>query len=155
MAKRKSKSKSKSGTNGGGGGALPLIVLLLVAGTLGAWNYHRNLGLEEEQAGSRPFQGYSDTALVDLADAYGEQAEILERKYKASLQTRRGVRDAEGLIMEKIDEFHRVQKIGSSIRVATSHVADSEARLREIQDEQAWRRNESQWTLHLKRLTSI
>lgn len=150
MAKR----KGKSGT-GGGGGALPLIVVLLVMGTLGAWNYHRNLGLEEEQAGSRPFQGYSDTALVDLAAAYGEQADILERKYKASLQTRRGVRDADGLIMEQIEEFDRVQKIGSSIRVATSQVADSEARLRGIRHEQAWRRNESQWTLHLRRLTSI
>jgi hypothetical protein len=150
MAKR----KGKSGT-GGGGGALPLIVVLLVMGTLGAWNYHRNLGLEEEQAGSRPFQGYSDTALVDLAAAYGEQAEILERKYKASLQTRRGVRDADGLIMEQIEEFDRVQKIGSSIRVATSQVADSEARLRGIRHEQAWRRNERQWTLHLRRLTSI
>ena len=138
-----------------GGGSLPLTVILLVAGTLGAWNYYRNLGLETEQAGSRPFEGYSDSALVDLADAYGEQADTLERKYKASLETRRGVRDANGLIMEKISEFDRVQKIGSDIRVATSHVADSEARLREIRDEQAWRRNESQWSLHLKRLTSI
>ena len=146
MAKRRRKK---------GGGSLPLTVILLVAGTLGAWNYHRNLGLETEQAGSRPFEGYSDSALVDLADAYGEQADTLERKYKASLETRRGVRDANGLIMEKISEFDRVQKIGSDIRVATSHVADSEARLREIRDEQAWRRNESQWSLHLKRLTSI
>ena len=146
MAKRRRKK---------GGGSLPLTVILLVAGTLGAWNYYRNLGLETEQAGSRPFEGYSDSALVDLADAYGEQADTLERKYKASLETRRGVRDANGLIMEKISEFDRVQKIGSDIRVATSHVADSEARLREIRDEQAWRRNESQWSLHLKRLTSI
>ena len=146
MAKRRRKK---------GGGSLPLTVILLAAGTLGAWNYYRNLGLETEQAGSRPFEGYSDSALVDLADAYGEQADTLERKYKASLETRRGVRDANGLIMEKIGEFDRVQKIGSDIRVATSHVADSEARLREIRDEQAWRRNESQWSLHLKRLTSI
>jgi hypothetical protein len=148
MAKRKSKG-------GGIGGALPLLVMLAVMAGVGGWNYHRNLVLETEQAGSRPFEGYSDTALVDLAAAYREQAEMLERKYKASLETRRGVRDRGGLIMEKISEFDRVQKIGSSIRVATSHVADSEARLREIQDEQAWRRNESQWSLHLKRLTNI
>jgi len=147
-------AKRKRG-KGGIGGALPLLVLLAAFGAFGAWNYHRNLVLEEQQAGSRPFEGYSDGALVDLAAAYGEQADILGRKYQASLETRRGVRDSGGLIMEKISEFDRVQKIGSSIRVATSHAADSEARLREILDEQAWRRNEKQWSLHLKRLTSI
>ncbi len=146
---------ANSKTKGGGGGTFLLLVILVLAGGLGGWNYQRNLALEVEQAGSRPFQGYSDRALVDLAKAYGEQADILGRKYQASLERRTGVRDRDGLIMEKIEEFERVQQIGDSIRVATSQAADSEARLRQIQDEQAWRRNESQWKLHLTRLTSI
>lgn len=145
-------SKAKGG---GDGGTFLLLVILVLAGGLGGWNYQRNLALEVEQAGSRPFQGYSDRALIDLAEAYGEQADILGRKYQASLERRSGVRDRDGLIMEKIEEFERVQKIGESIRVATSQAADSEARLRQIQDEQAWRRNESRWKLHLTRLTSI
>jgi hypothetical protein len=57
--------------------------------------------------------------------------------------------------MEKVEEFERVQKIGESIRLATSKAADSEARVRQIRDEQAWRRNQSEWKLHLQRLTSI
>ena len=65
------------------------------------------------------------------------------------------MRDSQGLIGEKIEEFERVQKIGDSIRVATSKVADSEARLRQIRDEQAWRKNEKEWSLHLRRLTRI
>ncbi|MCP5042339.1 MAG: hypothetical protein GY944_15040 [bacterium] len=145
----------QKGKGGGGSGTL-LFIILVLAGGLGGWNYHRNLGLEVEQReGARPFQGYSSDALEDLAAAYGEEADILERKYKASLERRNGVRDTDGLLMDKVQEFERVQKIGDSIRVATSQVADSEARLRQIRDEQAWRRNESGWTLHLKRLTSI
>ncbi len=145
MAKTKAKS----------GGGFLLLVIVGIAGALGAWNYQRNLALEEQESGSRPFEGYTDSALEELAEAYGEQADILERKYKASLERRNGVRETDGLIMEKIEEFDRVQKIGNSIRAATSMVADSEARLRQIRNEQAWRRNEGQWMLHLERLTSL
>ncbi len=149
MARKKADRKGGSGT-----GMLVLIVVLL-AGGLGGFNYQRNLSLEKAKAGARPFQGYTDEALDELAAAYGDQADSLERKYKASLEKVGGVRDTDGLIMEKVAEFERVQKIGESVRVATSHVADAEARLRQIQDEQTWRRNRGQWSLHLKRLTTI
>lgn len=140
---------------GGGGAGTLLLILALIAGGLGAFNYQRNLALEEERVGARPFQGYSDQALEDLASAYGEQTELLGRRYEASLGKVHGVRDEGGLIMEKVAEFERVQKIGDSVRVATSQLADAEARLRQIRDEQAWRLNRGQWTLHLKRLTTI
>jgi hypothetical protein len=148
MAKRKAKKKST-------GSGMLLLVILVVFGGLGGWNYYRNAQLEDSQAGSRPFQGYSDEALVQLAAAYQEEADILQRKYKASLERRNGVRDADGMMMEKIGEFERVQKIGDSIRVATAKAAEREARIREIHDEQVWRRNDGQAMLHLKRLTSI
>lgn len=149
MARGKAKAKGGSGT-----GTL-LLIFLLIGGGLGAFNYQRNLAAEDQQAGARPFQGYSDEALEELAEAYGERADILERKYKASLQKVGGVREQDGLIAEKVAEFERVQKIGNSVRVATSEVADAEARLRQIRDEQTWRRNQGAWTLHLKRLTTI
>jgi len=147
-------AKSKKKKESGGGGFL-LLVILVLAGGLGGWNYQRNLSLEDTQAGARPFQGYSDSSLVDLAAAYGEESDILDRKYQASLERRSGVRDSDGLIMERVAEFERVQKIGESIRRATSKAADSEARVRQIRDEQAWRRNQSGWKLHLQRLTKI
>ncbi len=137
------------------GSGLLLLVIVVIGAGLGGWNYNRNLQLEQTQLSTRPFHGYSDDALVQLAAAYQEEADVLDRRYRASLETRGGVRDAEGLIMEKIGEFERVQKIGDSIRVATSKAAEREARVREIHDEQAWRRNEGQVKLHLKRLTSI
>jgi hypothetical protein len=148
MAKRKKKKNSS-------GAGILLFIILVLAGGLGSWNYNRNLQLESSQNSNRPFQGYSDEALAQLATAYQEEADVLERKYKASLETRTDVRDSEGLIMEKIGEFERVQRIGSKIRVATSNAAGREARIREIHDEQAWRRNQAQSSLHLKRLTSM
>ncbi|MFT5442758.1 MAG: hypothetical protein ACI8W3_001802 [Myxococcota bacterium] len=146
MAKKKAKH---------GGGVFLLVVILGLAAAGGGYNYHRNMGLEAQDGKSRPFDSYTDEALVELAEAYAEEGELLERKYKVSLSTRNGVRDTGGLIAENVNEFERVQKIGDGIRAATSKVADSEARLRQINDEQSWRRDESGWSLHLTRLTSI
>ncbi|MDP6980116.1 MAG: hypothetical protein QF570_16185 [Myxococcota bacterium] len=148
-------ARKKAGRKGGSGTGTLVSIVFLIAGGLGGFNYHRNLALEEAKAGARPFQGYTDEALEELAAAYGDQADSLERKYRASLERVDGVRDADGLIMEKVAEFERVQKIGDSVRLATSQVADAEARLRQIQDEQTWRSSQSQWSLHLKRLTTI
>lgn len=147
--------KNKNKDKGGGGGGFLLLVILVMAGGLGGWNYQRNLALETEQANSRPFQGYSDADLEQLAEAYGEKVDILDRKYKASLEKRTGVRDTGGLMAEKVQEFERVQKVGEKIRAATTMVADSEARLRQIREEQQWRRNDDQLGLHLRRLTSL
>lgn len=141
---------------GQGGSATGLLIVLGLAGALGAWNYQRNLALElEQREGSRPFQGYTDEALEQLAVAYGDQAEVLERRYQASLEHVAGVRNPDGLVMEKVEEFERVRQIGAAVRTATSEVADSEARLRQIRDEQSWRRDTLNWSLHLQRLTRI
>ncbi|MGY8804183.1 MAG: hypothetical protein ACKVK6_08115, partial [bacterium] len=112
----------------------------------------RNLTLESE---ARPFQSYSDADLEQLAGAYSEKTDMLDRKYKASLEIRTGVRDTGALMEERVEEFERVQKIGDKIRTATTRVADSEARLREIRDEQQCRRIDGQFDLHLRRLTSL
>ncbi|HIM00970.1 MAG TPA: hypothetical protein EYG46_08265 [Myxococcales bacterium] len=144
----------KSQKKGGGDGFL-LVVILVLAGGGGAWNYQRNLTLESEQRNARPFQSYSDADLEQLAGAYSEKTDMLDRKYKASLEIRAGVRDTGALMEERVEEFERVQKIGDKIRTATTRVADSEARLREIRDEQQWRRIGGQFNLHLRRLTSL
>jgi hypothetical protein len=44
--------------------------------------------------------------------------------------------------------------VGEQIRDATSRAAQSEARLREVRDEQSFRGTQG-WELHLQRLTSI
>jgi hypothetical protein len=142
----------KKSKNKGGGGGFLLVVILVLAGGGGAWNYQRNLTLESE---ARPFQSYSDADLEQLAGAYSEKTDMLDRKYKASLEIRTGVRDTGALMEERVEEFERVQKIGDKIRTATTRVADSEARLREIRDEQQWRRSDGQFDLHLRRLTSL
>ncbi len=144
----------KSGKSGGGG-LLVLLALVVLAMVGGAWNYQRNLGLEAQQEGVRPFRGYSDEALEQLSEAYSQEAETLTRDYQASRLKRNGVRAVQGLITEKIDEFERVQKIRKSIRSATTEVATSEARLREILEEQNFRKGQEDVMLHVRRLTSL
>lgn len=132
-----------------------VLFMLGVIAAGGAWNYQRNLALEAANMGVRPFKGYSDEALVQLVGAYEEEARVLERKYRASLARREGVREQGGLIMDRVEEFERVQKQGKRIRAATMNVAERDARIREIREEERFRSNQDDFMLHLKRLTSI
>jgi len=54
----------------GGAQVMLLVVLLLAAGAGGAWNYHRNWQTEQQEAGARPLERYSDAELEQLAAAY-------------------------------------------------------------------------------------
>ena len=147
--------RKAEGEGGKGGSILVLLVLLTAMICGGAWNYQRNLELESEEQGSRPFKGYTDEALVQLLDAYEQDAKRFERKYQSSLGQRQGVRQTNGLISERIGEFERVQRQGDQIRIATAEVAVLDARVREIRDEQSFRGGSDDWMLHLKRLTNI
>ena len=104
------------------------------------------------RAASRPFDalptqppgtwlvlGLLTPAALEAADS-SEELDSLRR----AIQERR----------ERVAEYERVRRVGEQIRDATSLAAQSEARLREIRDEQSFRGPEG-WELHLKRLTSI
>ena len=147
--------RKAEGEGGKGGSILVLLVLLTAMICGGAWNYQRNLELEAEQQGTRPFKGYTDEALAQLLDAYRQDAKRHEGKYQSALSQRQGVRQTNGLIMERIGEFERVQRQGDQIRIATSEVAERDARVREIQEEQSFRGGSDDWMLHLKRITNI
>jgi hypothetical protein len=144
------------GTGKGGGGAMLLLVLLLCAGVGGAWNYQRNLALEEQKKGERPFNGYSDQDLAALAEAYRQEIDAFDRRYRASLQGRTQARDR-GLLGERVNEFERVQRSNDRIREATAEVAQREARLADISAEQRYRAQAGSQSLilHLGRLTKI
>ncbi len=147
--------RKAKGEGGKGGSILVLLVLLTAMMCGGAWNYQRNLKLESEQQGSRPFKGYSDEALDQLLEAYEQDAVRLEQKYRVALGRRTGARRVNGLIDERIGEFERVQRQGEQIRIATAEVAERDARVREIREEQSFRGGSDDWMLHVKRLTNI
>jgi len=139
-----------------GGTVVAVLVLLVVLGAAGAWNYQRNMALEQTDEGPRPFKGYEDAGLEQLASAYQEEIDVLERKYQNSLRNRTGVSDDAALMDEHVKEFERVQKVGRKIREATVLVAEKEARLREISAERRFRdRMKGGYEMHLRRLVSI
>jgi hypothetical protein len=94
---------AKSRGEGGSGGSVLLLLIVLVAlGAGGTWNYQRNMALEKEKQGARPFKSYSDGALVQLASAYKDEANQRNRQYQSSLAQRCGVREQGGLIDERV-----------------------------------------------------
>jgi hypothetical protein len=148
MGKRKSKE-------GGESRALVLLALIALMMCAGGWNYHRNLSLEADDGGVRSFKGYSDEALEQLAEAYAEEADALRRRYESAMARRQGTQHKNGLLGEKVKEFERVRRDGDKIRAVNAMVAEKEARLRDIREEQGLRRNTSEYNVHLRRLTSI
>jgi len=146
------KRKDKKERQGGIFVVIALIALLMCAG---AWNYQRNLALEEENQGARAFKGYDDASLEQLAEAYADEADALRRRYESALARRRGARHKDGLLSAKVKEFERVRSDGDRIRAINAEVAEKEARLRDIRVEQDYRLDKKDLDLHLRRLTSL
>ncbi len=149
MARRR-KKKDRRQSN-----ILIVLAMLAVLMCAGAWNYQRNLALEEKSQGVRAFKGYDDEALEMMAKAYAEEAESLRRRYESALARRKGTRDRSGLIMEKVEEFDRVRRDGDRIRAVNALVAEREARLRDIRTEQSHRQKQQDFDLHVRRLTKL
>ena len=79
-----------------GGGAGPfLVALLLLAGGAGAWNYRRNLALEEGEY--RPYRGYATRDLDALIAASEQELGRATRDYRTGAG--RPVRVQEGRLL--------------------------------------------------------
>ena len=93
------------------GGALPMLLLLLaILCGGGAYNYQRNVALEKQEP--RPYRGYTDEQLEQLAAAYeGEKAKDSQRYEKAS--SRRATAQGKAYFQDQVDEFERVQRAGA------------------------------------------
>ena len=139
---------------GKGGAAFLALVLLVALGVAGAYNYTRNKAAEEQDA-PRPYNGYSDAEIATLIEAYEQEVEALEARYGAAksrdFETRNG-----GLIDERIGEFERAQRWGASTRSMGADVAEQEAVLRELRNEQSLRGpSADSLEIHLRRLLTI
>ena len=115
---------------------VPLLVLLALLCGYGVWNYHRNV--EADNAVPRPYKGYSDAQLDQLAEAYQGKVDALNHRYKAATRQRSGVRDAQ-LLGDAVDEFARVQRNSRSVRELGFQASEEQASLQAIQDEKSLR----------------
>jgi len=136
------------------GSALPAVtVLLLLLLGAGGFNYHRNWQAEQADQQHRPLIGYSDEDLEALAHAYQEEIDGWEARMARHGETR--VRDT-GLLAERVAEFDRVRARSERYRDLSTEVADRQARIRDIRDEQRLRAaRPTGLDLHLARLTTF
>ena len=131
-----------------------LALLIVVGGAVGGWNYHRNWSSEQEDSQPRPFMGYSDADLEALASAYQAEIDAYQAKTDTHTARRVDVKTAKGSIAENIDEFERIHRQSSKIRDMVTLVAEREARIREIREEQRMRGGRATGlALHVERLT--
>ena len=144
--------RSRRRESGAASTAVLLLVLLGLIGA-GAWNYRRNLELEQASRATRPLAGYSTADLEALADAYrGEVAAHGERYARAKTQ-RTDSRDR-AYFDQQVQEFEKVQRASGRVREVGAELAEREASLRQVEEELAMRGPEqTEWQKHWQRLT--
>jgi len=115
---------------------ITISILLVLVVTALAVNFGRNFKAEMDQP--RPWKGYSDENLSDMAKALKGEIERLTSRYETAKNSSSRARDM-GFLAEQVDEFHRVQKQTQTTRALGSSLGEKEVMLREIEAEQAYR----------------
>lgn len=137
----------------GAAGAKLLAVLLLGLAGAGGWNYRRNLAAE--QARPRPYRGYTEQAVEQLAAAYRQEIQELGARSDAARASRRGVQDR-ALLDQQIGEFERVQRQAERERALGRRLGAQEAALADLEAELQRREAERDGVrLFLRRLLSF
>ncbi len=133
-----------------------LVLLILVLGVAGGWNYHRNLQFERATEGLRPYQAYSVEDLESLRSAYASELNGVRADLDSAKRKRaRGVRDV-GTIAGNVEQFQQTTRASSAIRMAAANVAEREDQIKELERELDIRsRFGGGLDRHFKRLTTI
>jgi len=132
---------------------LGALVLLLVLGGAGAWNYRRNLAAEE--ALPRPWESYASADLEAMKKAYRQEIESYSKAWEAARRQRVEVRDRD-LVGDAAREFDRVQDRTRRVRELRRELAERQAALEEIEEELRLRGELGVgWKLHWQRLTRL
>jgi hypothetical protein len=144
MAKRvAAKDRKKSHT-----GVL-LVVLAAIVG-FGAWNYRRNVALE--QSAKTTYSNLSVADLDRLIAAYKQEIDGLH----AHGQPRRAKVRETADVADGVREFERVQRASRSVREAGYAVAEREGVLHALEAERAKRTPDtSPWLVFLRRAFTI
>ena len=132
-----------------------LLLLVLLSGA-GAWNYHRNLQIEKETEGVRPFESYSTEDLVLLRDAYQTELSGVKAQFADAKRHRVRPKSDVGSISGNVDQFAQTTRTSTRIRKAASNVAERQGQIADVERELELRSRLGQGLmLHVQRLTTI
>jgi len=116
------------------------LILLLILGVAGGWNYHRNAVIENAVA--RPYRGYSDEALHQMISAYQGEVEIQMAHYRKAGDANKVVVQGGGLLEERIGEFERAQRASQQRRDRAYKVTDNQILVEQLAKEQMTRQRD-------------
>jgi len=133
-----------------------IVLLLVLLSGLGGWNYHRNLEIERQTEGVRPYKSYAVSDLESLRQAYAAELEGVRAEFASAKRKRtRPSRDI-GSIAGNVQQFAQTSATSRSIRDAAAGVAEREGQLSELDRELDLRARFGQGLMrHVKRLTTI
>lgn len=133
------------------------LLLLIMLGALGGWNYHRNWQIEQESTGAkRPYEGYSSKDLESLRSAYESELATMRIRFDAAKRRRTRPKGDQGSIAGNVDQFAKTARTSGMIRDAASGVAEREGQIAELDRELSLRTEFGQGVMrHVKRLTTI
>jgi hypothetical protein len=130
------------------------VILLLILGVAGGWNYYRNA--EIENAVARPFRGYSDEELHQMISAYQSEVEIQMARYRQAGDVNKVVVRGGGLLEEQIGEFERAQKASKERRDRAYKVTDNQILVDQLAQEQMAReRDRPIYKMIFRRVTTF
>ena len=131
-----------------------ILILLVILCAAGGWNYHRNAVIDD--AVPRPYRGYSDEELNQLASAYQVEVEVQMERYRNSAASNKVVVRDGGLLDDRIDEFERVQRLSKKRRERAYRVTENQILVEQLAQEQVAReRNRPVYKMIFRRLTSF
>ncbi len=131
-----------------------ILILLVILGAAGGWNYHRNTLIDN--AVLRPYRNYSDEDLQQLISAYRSEVEVQMDRYRNDSAAKTvAVRDA-GLLGDQIEEFERVQRVSKQRQERAYRVTDNQILAEQLAKEQVAReRDRPIYKMIFRRLTSF
>ena len=141
-------------TAGRASGSLLFLLVLLVGA--GGFNYHRNLEIERQSEGHRPYESYSTEDIQALRDAFESELVGSEAKFAAAKRQRTRPKGDLGSVSGNIQQFAQTAQTSRAIRHAAAGVAERQNELSELDRELELRANLGQGLMrHVKRLTTI
>jgi hypothetical protein len=132
----------------------PALIMLVILGAAGGWNYHRNAQIDA--AVLRPYRSYSDDELHQLISAYRNEVEVQLVRYQNAPAVKTVAARDGGLLGEKIQEFERAQRVSKQRQERAYQVTDNQILAEQLAKEQVARdRDRPIYKMIFRRVTSF
>ncbi len=115
----------------------PILILLVILGAAGGWNYHRNTLIDD--AVLRPYRAYSDEDLHQLISAYQNEVEVQLVHYRNATTAKTVAVRQDALLGERIAEFERAQRVNKQRQERAYQVTENQILAEQLAKEQVTR----------------